>query len=172
MAAVTAIYAPIVRDTFISFEVVPPTADEMSTRIASTLERLPWLVGVDSLGRINGYAYASRHRERTAYQWSVDVSAYVRDDARGLGVGRQLYDALLAELAGLGYVQAFAGIALPNRASVGLHESMGFRQIGTFRRVGFKLGAWRDVGWWQKEIGAPDAGPLPPRPYAAGVRAT
>jgi len=162
--AVTAIYAPIVAGTSISFELAPPGIDEMRSRIALTLQALPWLVSEDAQGRVDGYAYAGRHRDRPAYQWSVDVTAYVREDARGRGVGRQLYRALLPVLSGLGYCQAFAGIALPNAASVALHESLGFQPIGVYRQVGFKLGAWRDVGWWQKALATTDD-PAPPRAF-------
>jgi L-amino acid N-acyltransferase YncA len=153
--AITAIYAPIVANTSISFELAPPTVDEMGARIVTTLHDLPWLVSEDAQGTVNGYVYASKHRERPAYQWSVDVTAYVREDARGQGVGKRLYQALFAELITLGYFQAFAGIALPNDASVALHESVGFQPIGIYRKVGFKLGAWHDVGWWQKELRSP-----------------
>ena len=150
--AIVAIYAPIVRDTAISFELEPPTEAEMRTRIVSTTAVLPWLVCLDDDGLVAGYAYASRHRERAAYQWAVDTTAYVRQDRRGRGIAKALYLALFDRLVGLGYFQAFAGIALPNDASVALHESVGFEPLGVYRRVGFKLGAWRDVGWWQKEL--------------------
>jgi len=158
--AIAAIYAPVVADTTISFEVVPPTVDEMRARIAATLQRLPWLVSLDAAGRVDGYVYAGRHRERAAYQWAVDVTAYVREDARRSGVGRRLYGALFEELRRLGYCQAFAGIALPNAASVALHEAMGFEKLGVYRNVGFKFDRWHDVGWWQKEL------QLPARPIA------
>src|SRR6185503_12793179 len=151
-AAIAAIYAPIVRDTTISFELEPPSADEMRTRIGSTLRRLPWLVSVDDAGAVNGYVYAGKHRDPGAYQWSVNTSVYVRDDSRGQGVGRRLYQSLLDELARLGYFQAFAGIALPNAGSVALHESVGFEPIGVYQNVGHKHGAWRDVGWWQRPL--------------------
>ena len=160
--AIAAIYGPIVADTSISFELDVPSADEMRSRIVATLERLPWLVSLDAAGRIDGYAYASRHRERAAYQWSVDTTAYVREDRRGQGVGRRLYGELFCRLVGQGYFQAFAGIALPNEASVGLHEAMGFQPLGIYRKVGFKKGAWRDVGWWQKELQPTDAALTPP----------
>ena len=153
--AITAIYAQIVANTSISFELAPPSVVEMRGRIEKTLQDLPWLVSADAQGAVNGYVYASKHRERPAYQWSVDVTAYVREDARGQGVGKRLYQALFVELTALGYFQAFAGIALPNDASVALHESVGFEPIGVYRKVGFKLGAWHDVGWWQKEISEP-----------------
>ena len=159
--AIAAIYAPIVRDTVISFETVPPAVDEMRSRIVATLRRFPWLVSEDGQGRVDGYAYASSHRDRAAYQWSADTTAYVRADARGRGVGGRLYVSLLARLAELGYFQAFAGIALPNAASVALHESVGFEPIGVYRRVGFKHGAWHDVGWWQRKLREPEV-PSPP----------
>lgn len=163
--AVAAIYTPIVRDTVISFELEPPSVQEMRSRIVSTLQRLPWLVSLDARGEVNGYVYASKHRERAAYQWAVDVTAYVRADSRGQGVGKRLYTELLRIVRELGYYQAFAGIALPNAPSVGLHEAMGLEPIGVYRRVGYKLGAWRDVGWWQKALGEPVAEPAPPRAF-------
>ena len=163
--AIAAIYAPIVANTAISFELVPPSADEMRSRIVSTLQRLPWLVSVDGDGRVDGYVHAGRHRERAAYQWSVDTTAYVREDRRGKGVGRRLYGRLFDELARLGYFQAFAGIALPNAASVALHEAMGFEPLGVYRNVGFKLGAWRDVGWWQKALRQAVENPEAPRAF-------
>jgi L-amino acid N-acyltransferase YncA len=160
--AVTDIYKPVVASSAISFELTPPTVDEMRTRIASTLQLLPWLVAVDDDDVAKGYVYAGRHRERAAYQWSVDVTAYVHPEARGKGVGKALYRVLFDELVALGYYQAFAGIALPNAASVALHEAVGFEPLGVYRQVGFKLGAWHDVGWWQKTLRAPDMLPAPP----------
>ena len=161
-AAIQAIYAPVVRDTCISFEVTPPTVAEMRARIHSSPSTLPWLVGLDDAGHVNGYVYASKHRERAAYQWSVDVTAYVREDCRGRGVGKALHRHLLDLLTKAGYCQAFAGIALPNAASVALHEALGFEHLGTYRNVGFKKNAWHDVGWWQKTLQLPPH-PLPPR---------
>jgi len=160
---IVAIYTPIVETTTISFETVAPTVDEMRGRIAKALETHAWLVSVDDAGRVDGYVYGSKHRERASYQWSVDVTAYVRSDARGRGIARALYVALCERLAARGYYQAFAGIALPNDASIALHESVGFAHLGTYRHVGFKLGAWRDVGWWQKQLHEPFEGePAPP----------
>jgi phosphinothricin acetyltransferase len=161
--AVAAIYAPIVRDTTISFELEPPTHKQMRGRIASTLRQWPWLVCLDDGGRVNGYAYAGRHRDPGAYQWSVNTSVYVRDDSRGQGVGKRLYAALFEQLVRLGYYRAFAGIALPNAGSVALHESVGFEPIGVYRAVGYKFDAWHDVGWWQRALQ-----PLgPPQPTVA-----
>jgi phosphinothricin acetyltransferase len=167
--AIQAIYAPIVRDTAISFELEPPTVDEMRRRIAATSAGLPWLVGVDDAGAVLGYAYAGKHRERAAYQWSVDVTVHVRADCRGQGVGKALYERLFELLVAAGYCQAFAGIALPNAASVALHESIGFQPIGVYRHVGFKHGAWRDVGWWQRELQLPEHPRTLPSPPGAIV---
>jgi phosphinothricin acetyltransferase len=161
-AGILAIYAPIVRDTIISFELEPPALDEMRRRIEATLTKLPWLV-CELDRRILGYAYASRHRERAAYQWSVDVSVYVADGLRGQGLGRRLYAPLLGILADLGYYSALAGIVLPNPASVGLHEAMGFKPIGVYRNIGYKLGAWHDVGWWQCQLREYEDNPRPPQ---------
>lgn len=166
-AAVAAIYGPVVQHTTISFEVDPPDAAEMRARIEKTLAMLPWLVAEDAAGTVCGYVYASKHKERAAYQWSVDTTVYVRDDMRGQGVGRALYGRLLPLLAELGYCQAFAGVALPNAGSVGLHEALGFTPIGVYRNVGFKHGAWRDVGWWQKALQRTEETPREPVAYRA-----
>ena len=147
-SGVQAIYAPIVRDTAISFELEPPTVAEMQQRIVKTLEHWPWLV-CERRGDILGYVYASQHRTRPAYQWSVDVSVYVHPNARRSGVGQALYRSLFALLTLQGFYNAYAGITLPNPASVGLHESLEFQFVGVYRAVGYKLGAWHDVGWWQ-----------------------
>ena len=153
-AAIAAIYAPVVAHTAISFETDPPDAAEMRARIEKTaLAGLPWLVAEDDSGAVCGYAYASRHRERAAYQWSVDVTVYVAAGRHRRGVGRALYGQLLPLLAQLGYCQAFAGIALPNAASIGLHEAMGFTPVGVYREVGWKMDGWRDVAWWQRLLG-------------------
>jgi len=160
------IYAPVVEQTAISFEIEVPTVEEMERRIADTLLQFPWLVLEEPDG-VQGYAYGGVHRKRPAYQWSVEVSVYVAEEAQGRGVGRRLYTALFDRLRRQGYVTAFAGIALPNQASVGLHEAMGFVPIGVFRDIGFKLGRWVDVGWWQLPLQEPPsepAAPLPPRP--------
>jgi len=153
--AIAAIYAPIVLDTAISFEWVPPSVDEFRARVIKTLAKYPWLVAVDDQGAVAGFVYASSHRDPPSYQWSVNTSVFIREDVRGHGVGKRLYISLLDQLAERGYFQAFAGIALPNAASVGLHEAVGFKPIGIYRNVGFKFGAWRDVGWWQRELREP-----------------
>lgn len=158
---IAAIYAPVVRETIISFETEPPSPEEMRQRIVNTLGHFPWLV-YERDGRVAGYAYAATHRSRSAYQWCVDVSAYVHVDERRSGIGRALYISLNSLLALQGYYNAYAGIALPNPASVSLHESIGFRPIGIYRETGYKLGAWHDVGWWQLALREREANPSPP----------
>lgn len=158
------IYAPIVRDTVISFEMEPPGAAEMRRRIRDTLEIYPWLAA-ERDGRPLGYAYASAHRTRAAYRWSCDVSVYVSPHAQRERVGTALYARLLEILTGQGFRNAFAGIALPNAASIALHERMGFAHLGTYRGVGYKLGAWHDVGWWQKQLSSTAGVPAEPVPF-------
>ena len=161
-AACAAIYAHYVRDGWATFEEIPPPAGEMEARIRRTLATHPWLVD-ERQGAVAGYAYASAHHPRAGYRWTVDVAVYVHPDRRGEGIGRTLYDDLLPRLRAQGFVMACAGIALPNPASVGLHEAVGFRPVGVYRDIGFKHGAWRDVGWWQLPL-APDAPQPPPEP--------
>ena len=155
------IYAPFCLATPVSFETDVPTIDEMRQRIAKTLEFLPWLV-CEHDGRILGYAYASRHRERAGYRWSVDVSVYVREGHRRSGIGRALYSSLFAIVRLQGFYNILAGITLPNPASVALHESMGLRLLGVYQGIGFKCGQWHDVGWWQLAVRERDAEPEEP----------
>lgn len=164
--AVAAIYRPAVVNSVISFELEPPDGAEMTRRIEATLVRTPWLV-CDMDNVVTGYAYAGLHRERAAYRWSVDVSAYVREDARRTGVARALYTSLFAVLALQGFRNAYAGITLPNAASVGFHEALGFTPVGVYRRVGFKLGAWHDTGWFERTLAAHIVPPPEPIPLPA-----
>lgn len=148
-AACAAIYASFVRDTWVSFETEVPDAAEMARRISANSASHGWVVA-DVGGAIAGYAYGSAHRTRAAYASSCDVAIYV-DPAYGRrGIGRALYAQVLPILAQRGFHAAFAGIAQPNEGSVALHEAMGFEPVGIYREVGWKLGAWRDVGWWQR----------------------
>jgi L-amino acid N-acyltransferase YncA len=163
--ALLAIYAPIVAETTISFELEPPTPEEMQRRIVATLPQYPWLV-CESDGDVLGYAYASKHRERAAYQWSVDVSVYTHTRRRRSGVGRALYTSLFALLRLQGFYNAYAGITLPNQASVGVHEALGFRPLGVYTSVGYKLGGWHDVGWWQLALREHASAPRQPTPFA------
>jgi len=164
--AVAEIYAPYVKDSAISFEIEPPTPSEMAGRIARILETHPWLV-LQEEGRVIGYAYAGAHAPRAAYRWSVDVTAYMRADARRKGHARALYTRLFEILVRQNFHAAYAGITLPNEPSVGFHEAMGFAPVGVYREVGFKMGAWRDVGWWGKTLGPAPATPAEPVPFAA-----
>mgnify|MGYP001546064594 CR=1 FL=1 len=160
-AAIATVYAPYVRDTIISFETEAPDAAEMSARIERVGARHPWLTA-RSGGRVVGYAYACENRSRLAYRWSVDAAVYLDASAQRKGIGSALYGRLFALLHAQGYVNAFAGISLPNAASVALHEAMGFTPIGIYRNVGYKLGAWRDVGWWQLALSEPPRRPGEP----------
>jgi L-amino acid N-acyltransferase YncA len=154
----------------ISFEEVVPSVEETRARIETTLLRWPWLV-FEEAGDVLGFAYASKHRERSAYRWSVDVSAYVGVRSRGRGIGRSLYLALFRVLREQGFHHAFAGITLPNDASIALHRAVGFGPVGIYREVGFKFGAWRDVSWWECAIAPPGTPPREPVPLAELSRA-
>ena len=160
-ADIAAIYAPFVAITIVSFETEPPDEAETRARLENVLQRYPWLV-CEQTGRVIGYAYASQHRVRRAYQWSVDVAVYVDPNHQRGGIARGLYCRLFELLRQQGYYNAYAGIALPNPASVGFHESMGFRPVGVYEQVGFKAGKWVDVGWWQLELQAKPAEPGEP----------
>jgi L-amino acid N-acyltransferase YncA len=164
-AACVAIYAPHVEAGATSFEEEPPSVARFAQRIADISSIYPWLVA-ERDGEVVGYAYACPHRERPAYRWATEVSAYVASGERGRGRGRALYVELMERLRGQRFQVACAGITLPNEASVALHESLGFVPVGVYRRIGWKDGAWRDVGWWQLELEpageGPPAEPLPP----------
>ncbi|MCV7408307.1 GCN5 family acetyltransferase [Mycobacterium florentinum] len=163
-AACAEIYRPYVLDTAISFETDAPTAPEMAERIERALAMHEWLV-LEADGKIVGYAYAQQFNPRAAYRWAVETTVYLAQDRRRAGGGRMLYTELLHRLAERGFRQAFAGIAQPNEASNALHAAFGFAPAGHYRRVGWKLGAWHDVAWWQLDLlGRDDAGP--PRPIA------
>lgn len=158
---ILAIYAPIVESTAISFEVETPEPSEMAARIDRVLARYPWLVYCEG-EELLGYAYATAFRGRPAYDWSAETSVYVAEAHRGRRVARALMEALLDLLRQAGFQRALAGIALPNGASTHLHESLGFRHVGTFERIGRKLGAWHPVGFWELAL-ATDEDPAPPR---------
>ncbi|MCV0402896.1 MAG: GNAT family N-acetyltransferase [Chloroflexi bacterium] len=161
--AVAAIYRPAVETSVASFEEEPPSADVMRGRMEATLAWTPWLVAEDGAGgEVVGYAYAGRHRERAGYRWSVDISAYVASAARGRGIGRALYDALLGMLRRQGFVNVYAAITLPNPASVALHEAIGMRRVGVYERVGYKFGAWHDVAWYGLRLADPPDPPAHP----------
>lgn len=151
-AAIAAVYAPYVTGSVASFEAEPPDERELAERMGEH-PTMPWLVAEDARTRVVGYAYASPHRSRAAYRWSVETSVYVAEPGRGTGTA--LMSALLDQCAAGGLVSAYAGIALPSDASVALHEKLGFTFVGAFPRVGFKHGRWIDVGWWYRPLDPP-----------------
>lgn len=165
-AAVAAIFRPVAEGTAISFASAAPSAEDFRAKIADTLPKLPWLVD-ERQGKVLGYAYASPHRALGAYRWCVELSVYVAGEARGRGVGRGLYVELIALLRRQGYQNAYAGITLPNDASVALHESLGFRRFAVYPSIGWKLGRWHDVGWWSLALQEryPE---VPPQPIPYG----
>lgn len=167
-AACAAIYAPSVSAGVASLEELAPGADELADRIRIVTRTHPWLVAQDGEALV-GYAYGSRHHERASYRWSANVTVYIAATHQRRGVGRALYEALFDLLAVQGHYELFAGVTLPNQASVGLHESMGFVPVGVYRNAAYKHGQWRSVGWWQKQLREhrddqppPEVGP-PPR---------
>lgn len=150
------IYRPYVVDSAISFESTPPGPQEMADRISQTLSTYPWLVYEEG-GTVLGYAYGGAWKGRSAYDWSAEVTVYVRKGHHGKGIGKQLYQALIEALRAQGVVNIIGGIALPNPASVALHESLGFKPVAQFNKLGFKLGKWWDVGYWQLELSRADS---------------
>jgi L-amino acid N-acyltransferase YncA len=168
-AACAAIYAPYVESTVISFEDVAPDAAEFAHRIEKYAATHQFLVA-EADGKVIGYAYACEWAVRPAYRWSVETSVYIDSEHRGEGIGRALYTELFERLRAQGFRIAVAGVTLPNPASIGLHESFGFEPIGALRDIGWKLGEWHDVGYWQVNLqplgeGTPDE-PRPPGPAA------
>lgn len=171
-AAIAAIYAPYVTGTATSFELTPPDGAEMAGRIARTIEQTPWVVAeVDEV--VHAYAYAGRFRERPAYDWSAESAVYVDDAARGAGLGRAAMTAVLSILRLQGFHVVVAGVTPPNPASVALHRSLGFERVGQFEEVGWKLGAWQGVEFFQLELAPREAGrapePIRPLPTLVGT---
>jgi phosphinothricin acetyltransferase len=160
-AACAAIYARYVTGTVATFEERAPSAEEFAGRIERGSRTHPWLV-LEDAGHVVGYAYASAHRERAAYRWAADVAIYVDPVQHRRGAGRRLYTALLDLLRAQGLRAACAGITLPNDASVALHRAVGFEHVGTYRSIGWKAGAWRDVAWWQLRLSGDGDGDGPP----------
>lgn len=162
-AACAAIYEPYVHDTAVTFELDAPSQTQMAQRVATAQRDYAWLV-LEDRGRVVGYAYGGRFNARPAYRWACEVSIYLELGRRRTGGGRALYEALLEKLAGRGFCTALAGMTLPNEASVALHTAMGFEPVGTYRRIGFKLGAWHDVAWMQCRLEQGDHGEPPAEP--------
>jgi L-amino acid N-acyltransferase YncA len=159
-AAVLAIYTPYCM-TPITFELEPPTLEEMERRMSETLKKYPWLLAVEG-NQVIGYAYGHEFRDRAAYRWSVETSVYVAQGTHQKGIGSALYKQLLAMLKAQGFVTAMAGATLPNAASVGLHKKFSFKEVGEFKNVGYKCDAWHDVGFFELELNPPAATPDEP----------
>jgi L-amino acid N-acyltransferase YncA len=155
------IYGPIVVHGSATFEEVLPTLEEMRARIAKVTIRHPWYVAMEG-ERLLGYAYAGPHHERAAYRWSVNVSVYLRPENQRRGLGTQLYQLLFTELRARNFYRAYAGITMENAASIAMHERLGFTRAALYRNVGYKLGQWHDVGWW--ELALQDVVNPPPEP--------
>jgi phosphinothricin acetyltransferase len=155
------IYSPSVLNAAISFETEVPSIGEMQKRIETCLQKYPWIVSVID-EKIAGYVYASKHREREAYQWSCECSVYVHNDFKGKGIGKLLYHLLFQILKLQGFRNVYAGITLPNDASVHLHERCGFKPFAKYDNIGYKFGNWHTVGWWKLQINNYDLQPPPP----------
>lgn len=163
--AIQRIYAPNITKSAISFELEVPTVEEIKQRIKLVLNQYPWLVYVHE-NRVVGYAYAGIHRTRAAYNWTTEVAIYVDEKFYGRGIGKSLYAELFSLLTQQGYHVAVAGITLPNSASVAIHEHFGFKYVGTFKELGYKLGSWHDVGWWALELTSSELNPEVKHPSA------
>lgn len=155
------IYSHSILDTAISFETEVPSVEEMQKRIGSCLEIFPWIVCAVN-GKVAGYVYASKHRERKAYQWSCDCTVYIHEDFKGKGIGKALYELLFRLLKLQGFRNVYAGITLPNEASVRIHEKCGFEKFAEYENVGYKFDNWHTVGWWKLQINNYDLNPPPP----------
>lgn len=164
--ALLEIYGPYVRNTSLTFELETPSPAEFARRMDDYLRYAPWLL-MECEGRVAGYAYASRHRERAGYQWSAECSIYLHDDFMGKGLAEPLYKALFEILSIQGFRNVYAVINLPNERSVRFHENMGFRYQFTFERVGYKLGQWKNVGWWVLQVNDYTTEPSPVIPFAS-----
>ena len=160
------IYSPYIQNTSITFETEIPSVSEFDNRINNYTQNYPWLVDeID--GKIAGYAYASRYRERTAYQWSIECSVYIHDSHLRSGIARNLYSKLFDFLKIQRFTTVYAVINLPNDRSVAFHESMGFHYFATYEKVGYKLGQWKNVGWWQLQLNEYIHEPDAPIPFSA-----
>ena len=160
------IYAPYITGTSFTFELDVPAIPDFKNRIHNYLETYPWLV-YELNGEIAGYAYAARHRERVAYQWCTESSIYIHDKYQGTGIGKALYSALTEILKQQGFRNVYAVINLPNDKSVAFHEHFGFTWFATYKNVGYKLGKWKNVGWWQLQLNEYTDDPPPPVKFPA-----
>jgi len=164
-AQIREIYSPNILDNAISFETEVPSIEEMTTRIKTFLQKYPWIVCVID-GKIAGYVYASKHRDREAYQWSCECTIYMNNDFKGKGIGRELYQLLFEILKLQEFRNVYGVITLPNQASVAIHESCGFKHFATYENIGYKFGIWHSVGWWKLQINQYNLQPPPPLKFS------
>lgn len=162
---IASIYRPYVEETAVTFEEIPPDAEEVERRIADTVETYPWVVAeVD--GSVVGYAYAGRLRKRSTYRWVTELSVYVDRSARGAGLGSALYAALLETLSEQGFASAYGVVTLPNPESVGFHEAFGFERAASLPEAGYKHGEWHDVAWFERSLADRSDDPADPTPFS------
>ena len=164
-SAILDIYKPYIEHTSFTFETEIPVLEDFQKRIDDYVENWPWLICEDH-GKITGYAYGAKHRERKGYQWCVESSIYIHDEYLQQGIGKALYEALLEILKQQGYRNVYAVINLPNDRSVKFHENFGFRFFANYPNVGYKLGEWKNVGWWQKILNQYSLEPAPPMKFS------
>lgn len=160
-AAMLEIYAPFILNSGITQETEIPHVEDFQKRIESTLKERPWIV-YDINGEIAGYAYGGKHRDRKGYQWCVESSLYISEKHFGTGIAHALYAALFDILRLQGFVNAYAVITLPNDRSTAFHEKFGFYYFTTYKKIGYKLGQWHDVGWWQYDVNPHSEDPKDP----------
>ena len=165
---ILSMYDYYINNTAITFETSTPDIESFTERIEHISSFYPWLV-YENEAKILGYAYASQHRQRSSYRWSVDVTVYIHQSAHGKGIGSQLYEQLLSLLQKQGFYNAYAGITLPNEKSIALHEKFGFVKIGQYNRVGYKINKWWNVGWWECEINVKPECPEEPKEINADM---
>jgi len=160
-AGMLEIYAPFILNSGITQETEMPSVEDFQQRIISNLEERPWLV-CEINNEIAGYAYAGKHRDRKGYQWCTEPSVYISEKYYGLGIANALYTALFDILKIQGYVNAYAVITLPNDRSIAFHKKFGFEYLTTYKKIGYKLGEWHDVGWMQYEVNTHKEDPQDP----------
>ena len=165
------IYSPYVLNSACTFETELPSLDQFQQRISNTLASHPWLVCLAE-DRIAGYAYASKHREREAYQWTCECSVYVHDEFKGKAIGKKLYTALFRILQFQGFRNVYAGITQPNQPSERLHSSCGFTLFAVYENIGYKSGEWHNVGWWKLQLNGYVLKPPPPKKFSEVDHAT
>ncbi len=162
--AMLEIYAPFVKNTAVSFEYSIPSQEEFARRLHEHIAGYPWLVW-EERGKVLGYAYAGRAFERAAYSWNAEISCYLAEEARGRGIGRQLYERIEGILRSQGIRKVFAVVTSANEPSIGFHEALGYQKVARFSQVGYKAGAWYDVIWLEKQLLPPGEPTEFPQPW-------